>query len=213
MNRKQEDSQRQWHAGEGQRVRLTSELDVDQIQFGHEEGNRYGGRCPWLRYELMSSEGRMQCRGSRDDDQSEAERQGTSAGAQPGHGGEHAHHESEDHRAEDHRAEDHRAEDHRAEDHRAEDHRAEDQFASLHRAEDHRAEDQRAEDNPLPSLAQPSPVQVVPIHWPPDQAVNDVEACHHVGAFQGLPWMSYSPEITLPSVSYTHLTLPTNREV
>jgi len=110
-----------------------------------------------------------------------------------------AHHESEDHRAEDHRAEDHRAEDHRAEDHRAEDHRAEDQFASLHRAEDQRAEDQRAEDNPLPSLTQPSPVQVVPIHWPPDQAVNDVEACHHAGAFQGFPWMSNSPEITLPS--------------
>src|SRR5665647_2573572 len=142
MYRKQENSQRQWHAGEGQRVRLTSELDVDQIQFGHEEGNRYDGRCPWLRYELMSSEDRMQCRSSRDDDQSKAERQGTSAGAQPGHGGEHAHHESEDH-----------------------------------------------------PPVQPSPVQVVPIHLPPDQAVNDDEPCHHAAAFQRLPWMSTSPEI------------------
>ena len=107
-----------------------------------------------------------------------------------------AHHESEDHRADDHRAEDQRAEDQRAEDHRAED-----QFASLHRAEDHRAEDQRAEDNPLASIIQPSPVQVVPIHWPPDQAVSDDEACHHAGAFHGLPWMSTSPEIGLPSAS------------
>jgi len=65
----------------------------------------------------------------------------------------------------------------------------------LHREADHREADQ------LEEVAQVSPVQVVPIHSPRDQAVLAEVAAHQAAGLQGVPCTSISPVRATPAAS------------